>query len=363
MLDFRVDEEQQMLIDAIHRFSKERVREQFRDAEEEGYLPPGLIQAGWEIGWLQTAVPEQYGGFGEYSAVTGVLALEAFAYGDLATTFKIMAPNSVALPLMLGGTDDQKARYLPRFVSDSLPKASAALTERVYQFDPRNLGTTAVSAPNGFVINGRKVYVPSADSAESFLVWANENGQTQGFLIDKSTEGVTIGAKDKLMGIQGLPTYELILENVTVPHSSKLGGKDGCDFDQILNHSRVAQAGTAVGVARAAIEYAINYAKQREQFGRPVAQYQSIAFLLADMMSDVESMRMMAWEAAWLLDQGQDATRETLLLKHFVDQAVVRVTDGAVQVLGGYGYIREYPVELWLRNARGFAAFDGMVTI
>ncbi|MEM7334314.1 MAG: acyl-CoA dehydrogenase family protein [Chloroflexota bacterium] len=363
MLDFRVDEEQKMLIDAINRFSTERVREQFRDAEEEGHLPPELVQAGWEIGWLQTAVPEQYGGFGEYSAVTGVLALEEYAYGDLATTFKIMSPNSIAIPLMLCGTEAQKEQYLPHFVGESIPKLSSALMERVYQFNPHHLATTAVSTADGFVLNGRKVYVPAAKEADTILVWANENGQTEGFLIDTGIEGISVGAKDKLMGIKSLPTYELILNDIKIPPSAKLGGEVGCDFDLLLNHSRVAASATAVGMARAAVEYAIAYAKQREQFGRPVAQNQSIAFLLADMMSDVESMRMMVWEAAWLIDQGQEITKEALLMKHFVDQAVVRVTDGAVQVLGGYGYIREYPVELWLRNARGFATFDGMVTI
>lgn len=363
MLNFQPTDEQQMLVDAIDRFAKERIREEFRDGEENGRLPQPLVHSGWEMGWLQTAIPEPYGGFGEYSAVTGALALEAFAFGDLATTLQIMTPNNVAIPLMLAGSDDQKAKYLPQCVGEKPPPFTTALTEHVYQFDPRNLETTAVSQKDGYVLNGRKVYVPLADEAELFLVWANEAGQTQGFLVPAATAGVTVGKRDKLMGLNGLPTFELLLDNVTVPASARLGEDAGADFNLILNHSRVGVGATAVGVANAALQYAITYAKQREQFGRPIAQNQSIAFLLADMASDVESMRLMVWEAATLLDAGEDATRAALLMKHFVDQAAVRVTDGAVLILGGYGYIREYPVELWLRNARGFATFDGLVTV
>ena len=154
----------------------------------------------------------------------------------------------------------------------------------------------------------------------------------------------------------------MALENCRIPAGGRLGGDDGIDFDLILNHSRVALGAAAVGVARAAFEYARDYAKQRVQFGEPIAHRQSIAFMLADMAMDVDGARLMVWEAAWQLDQGQDATRACTVMKQYVDDMVLRVADAAVQTLGGYGYIREYPVELWLRNARGFATFDGLAT-
>ena len=363
MLDFRLDEEQQMLVEAINRFAEERVRKQFRDAEEEGVIPPELIQQGWEIGVLPSAIPEEFGGFGEHSVVTGAVATEEFAYGDFAITLNIMTPNLFAIPLIISGTDAQKAAYLPQFVEDGLPNVTAALTEPVYQFDPRNLDTTATADGDGYVISGKKIFVPLANSAETILVYANEGGSTQAFIVPISAEGVTVGERDKLMGVNALPTYAVSFDNVRVSADAKLGGDAGCDFSKILNHSRIALGAAAVGIARAGVEYAKDYAKQRVQFGKPIAQNQSIAFMLADMASDVESARMLVWEAAWKLDQGQDVTRDVTVMKHFVDQAVMRVADSALQTLGGYGYIREYPVELWLRNARAFSSFDGMAIV
>ncbi|MCA9977033.1 MAG: acyl-CoA dehydrogenase family protein, partial [Anaerolineales bacterium] len=154
MLDFRLDEEQQMLVSAISRFASEKVRKVYRDAEEDGVIPAEVVQAGWEIGVLPTAIPEAYGGFGEYSAVTGVLAAEEFAWGDLAISLNIMVPNLVAIPLMLAGTDEQKETYLPGFCDERLPKMTAALTEPKIQFDPHHLETTAVSDGDDYILNG-----------------------------------------------------------------------------------------------------------------------------------------------------------------------------------------------------------------
>ena len=363
MLDFRPDDEQKMLIDAIMRYAEERMRKVYRDAEEEGAAPTDVVQAGWEMGVLPTGLPEEYGGFGEYSAVTGVLAAEGLAWGDLAIAFNIMVPNLVAMPVMLAGTEAQKADLLPQFTEEAMPPMTAALTEPVIQFNPYYLKTTVVREGDTYILNGTKTVVPLADTAELILVYANEDGRTQAFLVPIGTEGLTIDRKDKLMGINALPTYTITLADVHIPAENKLGGDEGIDFSLILNHSRVALGAAAVGVARAGYEYAREYAKQRVQFGEPIAHRQSIAFMLADMATDVDEARLMVWEAAWLLDQGQDATRETAVMKQRVDNIVLNVADRAVQVLGGYGYIREYPVELWLRNARGFASFDGLAMV
>ncbi|HFC12870.1 MAG TPA: acyl-CoA dehydrogenase, partial [Anaerolineae bacterium] len=299
----------------------------------------------------------------EHSVVTAAVATEAFAWGDLATTLKIMAPNQVAIPIMLCGTETQKAELLPLFSAETPPPVAAALTEPTYQFDPRDLQTTVTSDGTNYRLNGKKIFVIGAADAETLLVYAQQTGATQAFLVSASAEGVTIGERDKLMGLQALDTFSVSFDNVLLTPESKVGGEAGIDFTLILNHSRVALGAAAVGVARAGLEYAVEYAKGREQFGRKIAQNQSIAFMLADMASDVESARMLVWEAAWLLDQGQAATQACTVMKHFVDRIVVEVADRALQTLGGYGYIREYPVELWLRNARAFATFDGMAIV
>lgn len=363
MINFELDQEQKMLTDAIGRLAEERIRKVFREADEEGTLPAEVVQAGWEMGVLPTSIPEEYGGFGEYSVMTSVLATEAFAYGDLATTLAIMAPNLVAVPLILAGTDAQKEAHLPLFCEEGLPQVTAALTEPVIQFDPRKLKTTAVLTDDDYVLNGTKSFVPLAADAETFLIYANEEGATQAFFVPADTEGLAVLQREKLMGIRALPTFQLKLDNVRVSSVNKLGGNEGIDFGVILNHSRVALGAAAVGMAKGALDYAINYTKQRVQFGEPVAHRQSIAFMLAEMAMDVDAARLLVWEAAWHLDQGRDATQAATVMKYYVDDMVLSVCDRALQALGGYGYIREYPVELWLRNSRAFASFDGMAMV
>ena len=205
--------------------------------------------------------------------------------------------------------------------------------------------------------------VPLAKDAGLMLVYAHEAGQTQGFLVPAATEGITVGEREKLMGINAFETYRVTFDHVRVSAEQRLGGSEGTDFDLILNHSRVALGAATVGMLRAGTEYAVEYAKQRVQFGKPVAQNQSIAFMLAEMATDVDQLRMLVWEAAWQLDQGIDTTQAATVLKYHLDDLAIKVADQALQTLGGYGYIREYPVELWLRNVRGVAHFDGMAMI
>lgn len=363
MLDFSLDQEQEMLQRTVMRFAEERMRKVFRDAEEDKKLPQQVIQAGWEIGLLPTGLPEQVGGFGEYSAVTNVIAVEALAWGDLALTLAILTPNLVAIPLMLAGTEAQQEAYLPDFTGAEPPPVTAALIEPRLKWNPRALETTAVAEGDEYVLSGAKAMVPLADTAELYLVYAAEAGQTQAFLVPAGSDGLAVGERETTMGVHALPLFRLELDGVRVPAANKLGEAEGIDFGLLLNHSRIALGAAAVGVARAGYEYAREYAKQRVQFGEPIAHRQSIAFMLADMAIDLESARLLVWEAAWKLDQGEDATREATVMKQYVDKIVLDTGDRAVQVLGGYGYIREYPVELWLRNARGFAHFDGLAII
>lgn len=363
MFDLELDEEQKMLVEAINRFNENQVKNSYREAAETGIFEQALINSGWEFGILAAAIPEQYGGFGEYSVVTGALAMEAFSYGDLALSLGIASPGLVALPILLAGTDDQKKEFLHRFCQEAPPSMTAALTEPHITFDSRNLRTTAIRQNGEYILDGEKSIVPMADSAEWILVYAQTDGHTEAFLVPEQTHGLEILAREKLMGIDALPTYRLKLSDCHIPAENKLGGDEGIDFNLILNHSRVALGAAAVGMANASYEYALGYAKERIQFDEPIASRQSIAFMLAEMAIDVDAARLMVWESAWKLDQGEDVTKEAALMKYIIDQMVIRVADSAVQVLGGYGYIRDYPAELWLRNARGFSVFDGLAII
>ena len=364
MISFDPNEEQQMLIDAVRRFAEKEIRTVYRDCEEEGEIPQNLIEKGWELGLVPAGIPEDYDGFAEeHSALTGALFCEELAWGDLAIAMHLMTPGLVAYPILLCGTEEQKEHYLPQFCEEEYIPATAAFIEPSIQFDPNALKTTAVLDGDEYVLNGQKAYVPLAAGAELILVYAAENGATQGFLVEKGNAGLEIGPREKNMGIKALATYELTLTDCRVPRANKLGGQDGCEMDKLITYSRIATSAMAVGVARASYEYALDYAKERDAFGEPIASRQAIAFMLAEMAVDIDAARLMVWEAAWRLDKGKDATKEAYLTKMCSDDMVMRVTDGGVQILGGYGYIREYPAELWLRNGRGFATFDGLAMV
>lgn len=367
MLSFAPSEEQHMLVDAITKYALNDVRAVAHEADETSSLPAAVVRKGWDIGLLSAVVPADYGGLGEYSPITNALAAEAFAYGDLAVALAVMAPGLVGLPVLLAGTEEQQRQTLPTLVEDSAPGFTAALLEPGIAFDPYAPKTTARRESGAYVLDGVKCYVPLAEGARRMLVYARdvETGNVEGFLVDGETDGLAIIDREKLMGVRALPLHRVRLSNVKVSPTCKLGGEQPTAFARLHNHSQVALAAMAVGVARGAFEYARDYAKERVQFGAPIATKQAIAFLLAEMAIEVDAARLMVWEAAWKLetDPEGDSTAESRLAKDYADKAVMMVADSAVQVLGGHGYIREHPVERWLRNARGFATFDGLAII
>jgi alkylation response protein AidB-like acyl-CoA dehydrogenase len=365
MYSFEPTEEQQMLVEAVGKYAINDLRATSREAEEEGVLPGKLVSRGWEIGLLQASIPEAYGGFGERSAVTGVLALEEMAFGDLAGTLAVLAPSLFATPILLAGSEDQKRIYLPGVIEGEWRPYTAALIEYAFDFDPNALKTTALESGDHFTLNGEKAFVPFAKDAEAILVYADLLGQTQGFIVARDTPGLTISEeREKLMSLNALPMYRVKLDAVKVPASNRLGGAFGHDFESLLASMRVATAAAAVGVAKAAFEYSMNYAKEREAFGVKIAQKQAIAFMLAEMRTEIEASRLLTWEAAWKLDQGkEDAFIESYLAATGAADMVMMVTDRAVQILGGHGYIREHPVEMWMRNGRGFAMFTGLLIV
>jgi alkylation response protein AidB-like acyl-CoA dehydrogenase len=336
-----------------------------REAEEGGELSKKLLSKGWDIGLLQASIPEAYGGFGERSAVTGVLAIEEMAFGDLAGTLAVTTPSLFATPILLAGSEEQKQAYLPKVIEGEWSPYTAALIEYAFDFDPNSLKTTATLNGEEYVLSGEKAFVPFAKDAESLLVYASLDGWTQGFIVEKSAAGLTVSdEREKLMSLNALPLHRVRLESVKIPLSNRMGGASGHDFEPILASMRVASAAAAVGVANAAFEYSKNYAKEREVFGVKVAQKQAIAFMLAEMRTEIEAIRLLTWEAAWKLDNNkEDAYIEAYLASTGAADMAMTVTDRAVQILGGHGYIREHPVEMWMRNGRGFAMFTGLAII
>lgn len=365
MYSFDPTEEQQMLVEAVRKYAANDLRPAAHEAEEGQSLPLKLVNKGWELGLLQASIPEAYGGFGERSAVTNVLAVEEMAFGDLAGTLAVLAPGLFATPILLAGTEEQKQTYLPQVIAGEWRPFTAALIEYAFDFDPNELKTTATLQGDAYVLQGEKAFVPFADRAEALLVYAKLDGQSQAFIVEKEAAGLSVSdEREKLLGLNALPLYRVKLDNVKVPAAQRLGGASGCDFDLLLAAMRLASASTALGVAHGAFEYAKNYAKEREAFGMKIAQKQAIAFMLAEMRTEIEAIRLLTWEAAWKLDQGrEDAANEAYLAATGAADMVMMVTDRAVQILGGHGYIREHPVELWMRNARGFAMFTGLAIV
>jgi acyl-CoA dehydrogenase len=369
MISFDLSDEQKMVRDTVAAFALEQVRPAARAADESGAIPPELLAKGWELGLVRGSLPEAVGGYGDPRvAVTGAIVAEELAYGDLSYALHALAPRLLAYPLIEMGTDAQRSRYLPPLAGDNFVAATAALMEPVFDFDPAAMRTTAEPTFGDYVINGAKCYVPLASESEMILTYAARRavsgvGGVDGFLVPRDLPGVTISGREKNMGLKGLATFELTFDQCRVPAENRLGGEQGINFARLISQSRVAMAAMAVGVARAAFDYACDYARERKAFGVPIAAKQAIAFMLAEMAIEVDAMRLLAWEAASWLDKGRDALKESYQARNYAAAAALMVTDNAVQILGGHGYIREHPVEMWLRNARAFGVIEGLAVV
>jgi alkylation response protein AidB-like acyl-CoA dehydrogenase len=368
MFDLEPSEEQQLMVQTARELAKNEMDPRAHEADEAAKLPADFLKKSWELGLACAAIPEQYDGASmERSAVTGALILEELGAGDLSMALAMLAPASVAYPVLDFGTEAQKEQYLRACSGAEFPKLTAALIEPDFDFDPSALRTTAQKHGKGYRLNGKKCLVANGGSAETFLVYAREGAEGFGgvaaFFVPRDAPGLTIGAKEKNLGVNALDSVEIELKDVSVTPDARLGGEGPINFERILSYSRVALGALAVGVARRAYEFSVQYAQERKTWGEPIATRQSVAFAIADMRIELDAARLLIWEAAWHVDRGEDATKETYLAKMVADEMALKVTDEALMIMGGHGFIRENPVERWLRNARGFVAFDGLAMV
>jgi acyl-CoA dehydrogenase len=369
MVSFELSDEQKMVQETVASFAVDQIEPVMRESDEANTVPEEIIAKGWELGLLGGCIPEEYEGFGEeVSALTNVIAMEELAWGDLSIAMHLMAPSVLALSVLDQGTEEQKKQFLPIFCEEEYKPGSSALVEPFYNFCPSALRTYAVRDGEEYVIDGSKCLVAMAQESENMLVFAATSpgmgfSGVDAFIIPAGTKGVTVGEREKNMGINALATYPVDLKDCRVPVASRLGGDGGCDFLRLLSRSRLALAALAVGMSRHAMEHSRDYAVQREAFGEPIASRQAIAFMIAEMAIEVDATRLLAWEAAWRCDKNMDFSKEASLAKNYAADMAMMVCDRGVQVMGGHGYVRENPVELWFRNSRGFAAFEGMVMV
>ena len=363
MVNFQPSEEQELLRQTLADFARDAIRPQTRDADEKDAVPAELPAKGWELGLVQDAIPEAFGGYGSpRSAVAGTLMLEELSYGSLAIALHLLSARLVTVPLVTLGTPEQQQAWLPRFTGAEFAAGSAALVEPRWDFDATAPSTTAEKSGGDWVLRGAKCLVPLAAEAAAILVYAKAPDGLAAFLVERGAKGLTVGEREKNMGIKALATYGLQLDGVRVPAAARLGG-DGAPVQQLIDASRIASAAAAVGVARAAFDYAREYAKERKAFGVAIAQKQAIAFMLSNMAIEIDAIRLLAWEAAWRIDKGLPATREAALARQYAADQCLKVCDNALQILGGHGYIRDHLVELHLRDSRAFATIDGLAIV
>jgi alkylation response protein AidB-like acyl-CoA dehydrogenase len=361
MLDFSISKEQKLVKDEFSKLVKELVFDQAHEIDETGDIPAELIQQIWEMGASISSVPENYGGFGaKDSPVETALILEELAYGDMAVAVAATLPSLFIQALLLSGDQSQKDKYLPILCSESYPACTVALNEPHFQFDAARMRTSAVKKDNLYLLSGKKCFVPMAENAEHFLVAAALEGRNQLFIVPKGALGMTIGEQEKNIGLNGLKMYEIELDNCQIDESQRLGGNDGSDYETFLQRTRIGLSAIATGIGRASYEFVRKYAKDRSQFGEPIAHRQAVAFMIAEMAYEVDAMRLMTWKAASKFEAGKPAGRESYLAKLYAGDKSMKICDYGVQVMGGHGYIREYPVERYYRNSRGISILEGL---
>lgn len=364
MISFKMTDEQEMVREAMHDFAEQAMRPLARPADEESKLPEEFLAQSWELGLVATQLPEEFGGAGEArSPVTNAMVLEELGWGDAALALAAFTPAAFAFAVADQGSQEQKRELLPLFCAESFHAASLALVEPGPLFDPALPRTLAEPKGDAFVLSGAKSFVPLADRASHFLVVARNNGGRDAFVVPRDAAGLSISEPEKNMGLRALPAATLELERVEVPASARLGGDAGCDVQRLVDHSRVALAALMTGISRAVLDYCVPYARERRAFGQAIAQKQAIAFRLADMHIETESQRWLTWRAASQLEHARGATVAAHQARAYAAEQCMWIADQGVQVLGGHGFIREHPVEMWYRNARTVSVLEGSISV
>ena len=364
MISFALTDEQASARDAMQGFAGDVLRPMARDYDEAAAIPAEFFQQAWELGLTATQIPESYGGYGaERSPVTNAIVLEELAHGDATLAIAALAPSLFANAVADQGSDEQKREYLPAFCGEKFHTGSLALNEPTPGFDPAAPRATAEKKGSGYSLRGEKCFVPLGDTAAHFLVVARGEQGLDAFIVPRDASGLTITEVEKNLGLKALATNGLRLDGVEVAPEQRLGGPAGADVQRIVNQSRVAIAAILTGVSRAVLDYCVPYSKERVAFDEPIAKKQSIAFRLSDMQIECNAMRHLVWQGASQLEQGLDATRTARFVKTYVAEKALWIADNGIQVLGGHGFIREHPVEMWFRHVRTLGVLEGTVGV
>ncbi len=367
MVDFTLTDEQKNLRELAHDFAEKEIRPVAWEYDKEGTWPQDIIEKAWEVGLMNTHIPEEYGGPG-VGYLDGCLIEEELSWGCSGIQTSVGCNGLATAPVMLAGSEEIKKDYLGRLTEAPL-LASFCLTEPDAGSDVSGMRTTAVKKGDKYVINGSKCFITNGGYANWYTVYAKTDKEAghrgiSCFIVPREA-GVVVDKKEDKMGQRASNTATISFNDVEIP-ASHLVGEENKGFKvamMTLDRTRPGVAAMATGIARAAFEFATEYSKERVQFGVPIAMHQAIQFIIADMATDVEASRLLTWQSAVLLDQGKRNTIQSSHAKRFAADAAMKIATDAVQVYGGYGFIKEYPVEKLMRDAKIMQLYEGTAQI
>ena len=357
-------EDEQLFRDAVAGFANEEVRPRVQAMERASRIDPDLFPKYFELGLMGIEVPEQYGGAGGTLTMVAI-AVEEISKIDASAAIVCDVQNTlVNYPLTRYGSEDQRGRYLPRLVSESV--GAYALSEPGSGSDAFGLATRAEKQGDRYVLTGRKMWITNGAEAEIYVVFANVNPSAgykgiTAFIVERGFAGFSVGKKEDKLGIRASSTTELILDGCEVPEENVLGpvGQGYKIAIETLNEGRIGIGAQMIGVAAGALSVALDYTRERKQFGKSLSEFQAVQFQLAQAATELEAARLMVYNAARLKDAGQDIAREGAMAKLYSSQVCERVTSLCVELLGGYGYTKDYPVEKFYRDAKIGAIYEG----
>ena len=365
MVNFSLTEEQKALQKLAHDFAQNEMAPVAAEYDENGEFAWPIVRKAHELGLVNITIPEEYGGMGGSAIEECIVAEELFA-GCAGMGASMLANNLAIMPIILAGTHEQKERFLTLLVDEPI-MAAFCLTEPGAGSDVANLRMGITKDGDDYILNGTKLFITNGGVAGQYTVFGTfEPGKRNyrafcAFVVPRDTPGVSVGKEENKMGQRASNTTEVIFENARLSTENLLG-REGEGFKiamMTLDKSRAAIAACAVGIARAAFEAARDYAKERITFGKPLAAHQAIQFMLADMAIKIETSRLMCWKAAWLADNNLPNNMESSIAKCYTTDMTMEVTTDAVQILGGYGYSKEYPVEKYMRDAKLMQIYEG----
>jgi alkylation response protein AidB-like acyl-CoA dehydrogenase len=359
-----LSEDEQMFRASVREFAEGEIRKRVEEMDEQGHLDPALMKQCFELGLMGIETPEEYGG-ASGSFFQAILAVEELSRVDASVGVFVDVQNTlVNNALLRWGNPEQKKKYLPQLAGERV--GAYALSEASSGSDAFALQTRAVDRGDHFVINGRKLWITNGKEAEIFVLFANANPDAgyrgiTAFIVDKNFAGFTVGKKENKLGIRASSTTELILEDCVVPKENVLGeiGKGYKTSIETLNEGRIGIGAQMIGIARGALECSLRYTTERQQFGKSINEFQGLQFQLAEMATELEAARLMVYNAARMKDAGQTFVKEAAMAKLFSSRAAERITSKAIEMYGGYGYVKDYPVEKFWRDSKIGAIYEG----